>query len=325
MNKINLQRLEGEDLDGWEIRCCLAKKRGTTNLDWIEIRDMLGLDITPDQLRKQAVGYEKYDNHIHGYNSVATTILSVSDLHVPFQLPKELLSDYVNRTDILQLNGDISDMQSISTFPKAYRVSPMEEIIETRKYLIELIEYINPKKVVITYGNHDIRFQSYLAKNLDSDLLELMPKTSLELIFVDGFRHFDKRERTKVEYKPLKDVFENIEIEYVDNWYCQINDTIFCHPMAYSSGILKTAEKAMLWFRNEGFNFTRLVMAHTHRSGQYTIGNTTIYEQGAFCDVKKNNYSDGKLFNSQKEGFIFMCQDHEGNTIDDKTKLVVLN
>lgn len=324
-NIVDLKRLEGEDLTGWEIRCCLAKKRGMTDMDWVEIRDMLGLDITPDQLRKQAVGYEKYDNHIHGYNSVSTTILSVSDLHVPFQLPKELLSDYVNRTDILQLNGDISDMQSISTFPKAYRVSPMEEIIETRKYLIELIEYINPKKVVITYGNHDIRFQSYLAKNLDSDLLELMPKTSLELIFVDGFRHFDKRERTKVEYKPLKDVFENIEIDYTDNWYCQINDTIFCHPLAYSSGILKTAEKAMLWFRNENFDFRRLVMAHTHRSGQYTIGNTTIYEQGAFCDVKKNNYSDGKLFNSQKEGFIFMCQDHEGKTIDDKTKLIVLN
>ena len=325
MNEINLYRQEGEDLTGWKIRCCLAKKRGNTDMDWIEIRDMLGLDITSDQLRKQAVGYEEYDSYIHGYNSVSTTILSISDLHVPFQLPKELLSDYVGRTDILQLNGDISDMQSISTFPKAYRVSPMEEIIETRKYLIELIEYINPKKVVITYGNHDIRFQSYLAKNLDSDLLELMPKTSLELIFVDGFRHFDKRERTKVEYKPLKDVFENIEIEYTDNWYCQINDTIFCHPMAYSSGILKTAEKAMLWFRNEGFNFRRLVMAHTHRSGQYTIGNTTIYEQGAFCDVKKNNYSDGKLFNSQKEGFIFMCQDHAGNTIDDKTKLIVLN
>lgn len=35
-------------------------------MDWVEIRDMLGLDITPDQLRKQAVGYEEYDNYIHG-------------------------------------------------------------------------------------------------------------------------------------------------------------------------------------------------------------------------------------------------------------------
>lgn len=52
-------------------------------MDWIEIRDMLGLSITPDQLRKQAVGYEEYDNYINGYEGVATTILSVSDLHYP--------------------------------------------------------------------------------------------------------------------------------------------------------------------------------------------------------------------------------------------------
>lgn len=321
---VNLKRLENETLNAWLIRCCLAKKRKETDMDWIEIRDMLGLSITSDQLRKMAVGIELFDNYIHSGDGVATRILSISDFHVPFQLDYKLLKDYKN-VDILQLNGDLSDNQAISRFPKAYRISPMEEIIETRKYLIDLIEYINPKKVVVTYGNHDIRFQSYLAKNLDSDLLELMPKTSLELIFADGFRHFDKKEHTKVEYKPLKEIFENIEIEYVDNWYCQIGDAIFCHPIAYSSGILKTAEKAMLWFRNEGFNFTKLIMAHTHHIGQYTLGNATIYEQGAFCDTKKNNYSDGKLFNSQKEGFIYLCQDANGNTIDSKTKLVVLN
>ena len=319
-----LQRFENEDMMAWQIRCCLAKRRKETDMDWIEIRDMLGLDITPDQLRKQAVGYEEYDNYIHGFNSIATSILSISDLHIPFQLDYTLLEKYRN-VDILQINGDVSDMQAISRFPKVYRMSPMEEIIETRKYLIELIEYINPKKVVITYGNHDSRFQTYLAKNLDSDLLELMPQTSLELIIIDGFRHFNKREKVKIEYKPLQEVFDNIEINYADSWYYQIGDCIFCHPTAYSSGILKTAEKAMLWFRNEGFDFKNLIMAHTHRSGQYTIGSTTIYEQGAFCDVKKNNYSDGKLFNSQKEGFIFVCQDNNGNTIKDKTKLVVLN
>ena len=235
MNKIiDLHRLENEDMMAWKIRCCLAKRRKETDMDWIEIRDMLKLDITPDQLRKQAVGYEEYDNYIHGFNSAVTSILSVSDLHCPFQLDYTLLEKYRN-ADILQINGDVSDMQAISRFSKAYRVSPMEEIIQTRKYLIYLIEYINPKKVVITYGNHDIRFQTYFSKNLDSDLLELMPQTSLELIIIDGFRHFNKREKTKIEYKPLREVFEDIEIDYVNNWYCQIGDCIFCHPTAYSS------------------------------------------------------------------------------------------
>ena len=77
----DLHRLENEDLMAWQIRCCLAKRRKETDMDWVEIRDMLELDITPDQLRKQAVGYEGYDNYINGSNSIATSILSISDLH----------------------------------------------------------------------------------------------------------------------------------------------------------------------------------------------------------------------------------------------------
>ena len=260
-----------------------------------------------------------------GEDGVFNRILSISDTHIPFQLPIETFKDYVGCVDILQLNGDIGDCQSISKFPKSYRISPMEELIETRQYIIELIEYIKPKKVKITYGNHDLRFQSYFSKNLDTDLLELMPKTSLELIFVDGFKHYNKRDRTKVEYKPLIEVIEDVEIDYTDNWFCQIGQTIFCHPLAFSSGILQTAKKAMDYFRNEGYNFTSLIMAHTHRVGEFVIGNTTIYEQGCCCDVKANNYSDGRLGNSQKEGFIYISQDKDGKIIKDKTKLVCLN
>ena len=97
-------------------------------MDWVEIRDMLGLSITPDQLRKQAVGYLEYDNYINGFEGVATTILSISDLHVPFQLPYELLKDY-REVDILQINGDVVDCQALSRFSKQYRISPIEEMI----------------------------------------------------------------------------------------------------------------------------------------------------------------------------------------------------
>ena len=103
---IDLHRLENETDFEWKLRCCLAKKRKETDMDWIEIRDMLGLSITPDQLRKQAVGYEEYDNYIHGYHGVATTILSVSDLHVPFQLTYELLKDY-RGVDVFDITGGV--------------------------------------------------------------------------------------------------------------------------------------------------------------------------------------------------------------------------
>ena len=196
---IDLHRLENEDPMAWQIRCCLAKRRKETDMDWIEIRDMLDLDITPDQLRKQAVGYEEYDNYIHGFNSVATSILSISDLHVPFQLDYTVLEKYKN-VDILQINGDVVDCQALSKFSKQYRISPMEEMIQGRQYLIDLIKYINPKRVICNYGNHDIRFANYFAKNLDTDILQLQPNTSLELIFEDVFKNYDKINKTKTHY-----------------------------------------------------------------------------------------------------------------------------
>lgn len=270
--------------------------------------------------RKKYVSFNAGRLYERSKNSkgIVTRILSISDTHVPYQLPITTYSDYVGKVDILQLNGDVGDCQAISKFPKSYRVSPMEELVETRQFMIDLIEYIKPKRVIVNYGNHDLRFQNYFSKNLDSDILELMPTTSLELVLVDGFHHYDKRIRSKIWYEPLQKVFDDVEIEYTDNWHCQIGDAIFCHPIAFNSGIMKTAEKAMYFFRNEGFNFKNLIMSHTHRIGNYKIGNSTIYEQGCACDTKKVNYNDGRLVNSHKEGCLYICQDKDGNTVDFK-------
>ena len=294
-------------------------------MDWIEIRDMLGLEITPDQLRKQAVGYEKYDNYIHGYGGVATTILSVSDLHVPYQLPLNTFSDYAGKIDILQINGDVVDCQALSRFPKQYRLSPMEEIISGRQYLIDLIEYIKPKRVVCNWGNHDKRFANYLAKNLDSDLLELLPDTSLELIFDDGIRHYDKKSKSKIWYDPITKIFDDIDIQFIDDWKSKIGKTWFVHPFAYKSGTLATVEQAKNFLQDEYSEpFDAVVMAHTHAVGDTTKGRIRLIEQGTCCDVRKMNYMDGRLSKPQKMGFAIICQNQAGELIQDKTKVIVL-
>lgn len=257
-------------------------------------------------------------------DGVATKILSISDLHIPFQLDYTLLKDYRN-VDILQINGDVVDCQALSKFSKQYRISPMEEIIQGRQYLIDLIEYIHPKKVVCNYGNHDKRFAAYFAKNLDSDILELMPDTSLELIFVDGFRHYDKRSKSKVWYEPLYNVFEDIEIEYVDDWKSKIGKTIFTHPLAYRSGMLATADKAKDYLQDTIKEpFDCVVMAHTHKVGYSKKGYIKLFEQGAFADVKKMDYVDGRLMAPQQSGFAYICQDEEGNLLHEKSRVVVL-
>lgn len=301
------------------------------NLTWKMAAEILnnetGNSFDESTYRKRFTAFYEGMMYANGKkNKDSVRILSISDLHIPYQKPVSTFSDYAGNIDILQLNGDIVDCQAISRFPKTYRKSPMDEIVVARQYLIDLITMLKPKKVVANYGNHDLRFQNYFAKNLDSDLLELMPRTSLELIFVDGFTRYNKELHTKVHYDPLKEVFSDIDIEYIDNWFVQIGDTIFCHPSSFTPGIMATGEKARRYFKDEGYKFTSLVMAHTHRIGHYVVGDTIVYEQGAACNTKGMHYSDGRLVRSQKEGFAYIVQDNSTGKVDEqRTHVVRLN
>ena len=257
--------------------------------------------------------------------NVKTRILSISDLHYPFNKPLETFKDYIGKIDILQLNGDILDCHSISKYSKTYRVSPIEEIIGARQYIIDIIEMLKPKKLVVNYGNHESRLGAYLAKKLDNELQEFIPETAFDYIFTDGFTHYDRKTKSKIKYEPLCKVFDDVEIKYDGKWYSQIGDVIFVHPKAFSSSPLKTAEKALYWFRNKGFKFKLIVMAHTHRIGFYKIGDSVICEQGCCCETEKMDYLDGQLVNSQKEGFAYICLDKNDEFIEDKLKLITLN
>ena len=322
---LSLDKQPNENNFEWKLRLCKAKINKEIDLDWQEIVDMLGLDVHPDHLRKTAYGLIEYDEYIHGFGGVATTILSISDLHYPFAKPLETFREYAGKIDVLQLNGDILDCMQLSRFSKSYRVSPIDEIIEGRQYIIDMIEMIKPKKVLVNHGNHELRLGSFLCKNLDNELQELMPETAFDYIFTDGFTHYNRKTKAKVKYAPLCEVFDDIEIEYTGTWYSQYKDILFCHPKTFASNPMKTAEKALYWFRNEGFVFGGLIMSHTHRCGSYKIGNTMIYEQGCCCETDKMRYNDGQLVNSQKEGYMIICLDKDGALIEDKTKVITLN
>lgn len=322
------KRFENEPYDDYFVR--LFEHKDEYDLDCQDIADRLnnesGEQWTESKFRKDFKVFNRGRLYERKKNTdgVATRILDLSDFHYPYQLPIETFSEYVGRVDILVLNGDIVDMKDISRFQRTYRNSPMDEIIGCRTYLIALIEYLQPKKVVVTHGNHEIRFGNYLAKNLDSDITELMPQTPLELIFEDGFNHYDKVNRAKVWYEPLNRIFNAIEIVYTNNWYVKIGKTIFAHPLAYSSGMLKTTEKAVNFFYRTVKDFDAIILAHTHKLGSFIQGGVYMFEQGACCHTELMNYNDGKLVYPQQKGFIYLCQDKDGNLIFDKTKLVTL-
>jgi predicted phosphodiesterase len=321
---MDLNKMPNESEFEWKFRLCRAKINKEIDLDWQEIINILNLDCSVDYLRHRAYGWVDYYNYLHNDNNVATRILSLSDLHIPFNLPLETFRDYVGITDILVLNGDIEDCQSTSKFSKKYRVPIVDEMVMTRQYIIDLIKMIKPKKVIIVKGNHEHRLGRYLSDRLNEDLMNLMPDTPMDLIVNDGFKNKDRFNKTETWYSPLTEVFkdENVEISYTGEWYRKVGKTLFVHPMSYSSGMLKTTEKAVEYFLRKDRDFSSIVLAHTHKLGQYVQGNIEMYEQGCCCDVSKLDYGDGYLTIPPQKGFIYVCQNADGELISDKTKLV---
>lgn len=323
----DLQRLEGEDYIGWKIRACLAKKRNETDMNWAEIKDMLGESVTAGHLRRVAVGYEEYDSYINGDIGVTTRVLSISDAHVPFNLPVETFRKYAGRVDVLVFNGDIQDCHSCSSFPRKYRIGFDQEMVETRQYMIDVINMISPKKVIVIMGNHEYRLSRFLSDKLYDDILTIMPDSPQELIVNKGFHLKDRLNKTETWYSPLCEVFSErgIEIEYDGSWYKLVGNVIFAHPLSYSAGMLKTTEKAVNFFLRNNRKFTCICLGHTHKLGFFKQGDILMYEQGCTCDLRKLDYNNGKLVIPGQNGYIYLALDKDGNVIEGKSKLETIN
>lgn len=322
-------RWQGESWEDYFIRLC--ENKTSYGLNYRQIADLLnkenGKNYGESAYRKKYTDFNRgrvYERE-HTSEYVAKRILTISDMHVPYHYPVSIFKDYYGLVDVLILNGDIMDCQSISHFPKQYRINIVREMIETRQYINDLINLIRPRKVIITKGNHEHRMVRYLSDKLNEDIMNLMPDSPMDLIINDGFKDNDRFKHTITYYPPLRELFEDlhIDIEYNGNWYCRIGNVIFCHPLKYSSPILKTAEKAVNYFnRSKERSFTALVMAHTHKVGFYKLGDVSMYEQGCLCRLDMIDYADGNLQDPQQNGYMYISLDKNGNIIEDKTKLI---
>lgn len=321
----NMEKELEKEIDfGMMLQLILDKRDKRTTISWEEMAKLIGRGCSGEYLRKLSYGILEYHDYMTEKDNkiVSNRILCISDLHIPFNLPVSTFEKYKNKVDTLILNGDIVDMQGISKFPKLYRVSPMEELIGCRLFLIELIEMLKPKKVIVTNGNHEIRYGSFLAKNLDNETVELQPNSPMELIVEDGFTWYDKRNKFKAKYPALCKIYDDVEFVYPDDWKCQVGDTIFCHPFSFSSQPMKTGQKAYNWFLENGYTFKNIVVAHTHKVGNYMIADKNIYESGCCADIHKNNYTDGKLVTSQSCGFVYVEQTSNGETVNVKQEKI---
>jgi predicted phosphodiesterase len=246
-------------------------------------------------------------------------------MHCPFNLPKEVFKDYVNKVDIIVFGGDIQDCQSISKFTKKYRVPFSDEMILTRQYIIDVIDYIKPKKVYFIKGNHEVRLINYLSSKISDDLLELMPETPLDLIINNGFYIYNHESSSKTHYLPLVDIYDkkNIELSYTGDWWIKIGDVIFSHPKAFKTNILSTTEKAYLYFLQHGLKFNCIVTAHTHASAFSKYGKCYMYESGSLCH-EPDYAGSGNLQKPQSNGFLFLSLNN--NHFDyENSKLIVID
>lgn len=324
------ERWSGESWDDYFIRLC--ENKGAYGITYSQIANLLnaqnGKEYGESAYRKRFTDFDRgrrYERE-HGGEYVAQRVLAISDMHVPYNYPVDTFRAYAGNVDVLVLNGDIMDCQSISHFPKKYRISLIEEMIAARQYLMDLINLIRPRTVYITKGNHEHRMIRYLSENLNEDLMNLMPDSPIDLIVNDGFKDNDRFKRTETYYPPLREIYEdqNIDIYYNGDWYCRVGNVMFAHPLAYSVSMLKTAEKAVTFFTRsfETRSFTAVVLAHTHKVGFYKVGDIRIYEQGCCCYLDMIDYADGKLQDPQQNGYMYIALDYNGNIIEDKTRLI---
>lgn len=322
-------RWVGESFDDYFVR--LFENKSKYGITCSQIATLLnaenGKNYGECAYRKEYAGFNrgrKYERE-HGAENVDLRILAVSDMHVPYHHPVEIFKAFAGNVDILVLNGDIMDCQSISFFPKYYRIDFISEMIAARQYIIDIIELIKPNKVLVTKGNHEHRMIRYLSEKINEDLMSLMPDSPMDLIINDGFKNKDRYKRTEIYYPPLKDVFseQGIEVCYDGEWYCRVGNVIFAHPLSYSSSMMKTAEKAVTFFtRSEDRTFTSIIMAHTHKVGFYKVGDIKMYEQGCCCQVNMLDYANGKLQDPQQNGYMYIALNKDGNIIEDKTRLI---
>ena len=295
--------------------------------DYTELsEEAFGKAYSSDVARRMFYGAKKVIDAIEEdeerVNEDETRILCISDMHIPFNRDIKEFFKYKGKVDTLVLNGDIIDNYSMSNFTEMYRLSLVEELIQARELLIELIEEIKPKKVTVVTGNHEIRLGKKIADKIGSDLLDLMPRDALAFLFDTGFNYYDRIKKCKTVYTPIDEEVD-CEVNYVGNFWTKEGKTIFVHPQAFRGTTLGTVGKAYDYFTAIGEDFQSIIMAHTHKLGMYVMNDKYLYEQGTCANLNHMDYQDLKLpKSSQVNGYMYIIQDKDGNLIYDKTKLI---
>lgn len=244
-------------------------------------------------------------------SSQYTKILTLSDLHFPFQ-NQELIDEIVEEhsdADILVLNGDLLDGYAASSFGKNKTVPMHLEYTMGLDFVFKMSKLF--PQVYLVRGNHEVRVERYMTSRLDPNMSMFGIKDALSYL-ASGYV-FDKDGNPKGILN-MDNVFYNLT---GNPWILQLNKTVFLHPNCFTSGPFKTVMSACDYLQNflDWGSYDSVVMGHTHQLGKTVYRGKLLMEQG--CLVKVMDYNrNGKFTKTPSTlGYAVIYQDSDGNTL----------
>lgn len=222
--------------------------------------------------------------------------LVIGDTHSPFEDKEKLQQaiDLGRGCDIVILNGDASDLFAISSFPKEKNIPLEVEIDGLCRFFGYLSSTFEGVPVIVVQSNHLRRVQ----KNI------IMPMSLSFLVHLDLLRE-------------LARPFPNIVVW--DEWFCQVNDSIFAHSDTNSKVPGKPVVEVYEWFLHRGRRlgvkpFATLVQAHTHMIRVVMEDSVKLFEGGCLCQEMPYTKRDAKYMRPQNPGCVLITWD-QGKSI----------
>lgn len=258
------------------------------------IEDMDGTVINPESLRYYITRKDKPKVTLKDKlaEDGITKTLVMSDLHCPYHCDDilDIVTKHASEIDTLVLGGDIIDCYSISSYPTLEPRPLVTEMASCHRLLKSIQDIIPHVKKIVIKGNHELRWEKYLG-SMKSEVNKLHSANILQEI-IKGFEQHDRQAGTVTIYEPL-------DYEVIDDWYCQVNDVIVCHPLSFSRVAAKTSQMALDYFVERGVDFKTCLVAHTHKVSSCIKYGKHAIEIG--CLAKPQNYANsGRLTYTQQ-------------------------
>jgi predicted phosphodiesterase len=215
-----------------------------------------------------------------------TKWLGIADPHIPYhcKLTLQVQLQYAKKQhcDGVILLGDIVDFYNLSKFVKDPTArDTVGEVNATEQYLIAIIKYLKPKKIVYKCGNHDERINTYLMSRAAE--LYGLPQVTIQSIL--------KLEEKNIDFIP-------------GNEMITFEKMAFAHGHEWGGGFYSPVNPARSAFLRA---HDCVMVGHEHRTSEHVEPrlsgfNVTTWSVGASCDL----HPQYRPFNRWNHGlFIF--------------------